>query len=154
MRMRNASTSTPKASEKAIGLTIASSVMTKLAKTLNMIRAAAVTTREAERAPPMTEGRARHKQTTIAMNGSSEAPSRSETSMLTAVLPVTATSAPVSYFSTGACPRLSPTRSSVAWSSGALVGTSWISAPPLRSSCCGRETAATPRKRPRLAAIC
>jgi hypothetical protein len=58
VRTRNASTSTPNARANAIGLMMASSMLTKLAKTQNMIRAAAVTSREAWRVPWMIEGRA------------------------------------------------------------------------------------------------
>jgi hypothetical protein len=51
MRIRNASIRTPTPRPKAMVLRVLSGVLTKLAKTENMISAAAVTMREALRAP-------------------------------------------------------------------------------------------------------
>jgi hypothetical protein len=82
--------------------------------------------------------------TTTAANGSSEALSRLDTSMLTAVVPVTDIAAPVSFLIVGARERISSTSRFVASASGALVGTSWISALPVLLLYSGRETATTP----------
>ncbi|AOW85989.1 hypothetical protein BC342_05035 [Streptomyces olivaceus] len=55
IRTTTASTRIPTARPRAIGLSVRSSAVTKLANTANMISAAAVTTRDACRAPEITE---------------------------------------------------------------------------------------------------
>ena len=58
MRTTNASTRTPTASARPISLVTASGLITKAAKTLNMISAAAVTTRALSENPVRTDSRA------------------------------------------------------------------------------------------------
>src|ERR1700761_9774287 len=82
--------------------------------------------------------------TTTAAKGASAEDSFAETSTLIAVVPVTATLAPVACSIAPAWPRISVTRLAVALAEGAVAGTTWISAAVPAPSSCGAVTVVTP----------
>jgi hypothetical protein len=79
-------------------------------------------------------------------NGSSAAESRAETSTSIAVVPVTATVAPVAWLMAVAWSRMEVTRVAVAAADGALAGTTSIRAAVCAWFSCGGVTAATSAK--------